>query len=248
MILLAVEEEAAEHRSLAHIYVAIDGEVGYVSVLTESKVLELNLTVGAVYIECQVFAFGICDSYIVDYYPVFIAVTLYGYLDTTVAAGSSLVQCNLGDASQCRCYYARFCSLVFASIFGCLHETGNFRELRVCTCWINTHTVECKAEFLLAVEGLHLCHLVGSFFSVNFIPVGEICRVECLLLQGTCLNELDAVEVTVLCYFYLHIALSSFIYSSIVLNVFVSRSCFTDGEGSTILLVAIVHDGNDVSG
>ena len=77
MILLAVEQEAAEHRGLAHIYIAIDSEVGYVSVLTESKVLELNLTIGAVYLECQVLALRICDSYIVDCYPVCIAVALY---------------------------------------------------------------------------------------------------------------------------------------------------------------------------
>ena len=76
MILLAVQQEAAEHRSLAHIYIAIDGEVGYVSVLTEVEVLELNLTVGAVYLECQILALGICDSYVVDCYPVCIAVTL----------------------------------------------------------------------------------------------------------------------------------------------------------------------------
>ena len=248
MILFAVEEEAAEHRSLAHIYVAIDGEVGNVSILTESEVFELNLTVGAVYFESQVLALRICDSYVVDCYPVCIAVTLYGYLDTTIAACSCLVQGNLGDASQWRCYYAWFCSLVFAGVLGCLHETGYFREFSVGTCWINAHAIECKAEFFLAVEGFHLYHLVGSLTAVDFIPVGEISRVESLLLKSACLNKFDAVEVTVLCYFNLHVALSCFIYSSVVLDVFIFRSSFTDGESSTIVLVAIVHDGNDVSG
>ena len=107
------------------------------------------------------------------------------------------MQGNLGDASQWRCYYARFCSLVFAGVLGCLHVTGNLWELGVGTCWINTHAIECKAEVFLAVEGLHLYHFVGSLTAVDFIPVGEIGRVESLLLQGTRLNELDAVEVTV---------------------------------------------------
>ena len=248
MILLAVEEEAAEHRSLAHIYVAIDGEVGNVCVLTEVEVLELNLAVGAVYFESQILTASCFDTYIVDYHPVFIAVALYRYLDATLAAGGSLVEGNLGDASQWRCYNVRFCCLVIARVFGCLHETCNLWELRVGTCWINAYTVECKAQVFLAVEGFHLYHFVCSFTVVDFFPVGEVCRVECLLLQGTCLNELDAVEVTVSCYFNLHVALIGFVYGSIVLDVFIFRRSFTDGESSTILLVAIVHDGNDVSG
>ena len=197
MILLAVEEEAAEHRSLAHIYVAIDGEVGNVCVLTEVEVLELNLAVGAVYFESQILTASCFDTYIVDYHPVFIAVALYRYLDTTLATCSCLVQGNLGDASQWRCYYARFCSLVFAGVLGCLHVTGNLWELRVGTCRVNAHAIECKAEVFLAVEGLHLYHLVGSLGTVDGLPVSEIGRVEGLLLQGTRLNELDTVEVTV---------------------------------------------------
>ena len=51
----AVEAESAEHWSFAHIYVSVDGEVGNVSVLVEGEVFELDLAVGAVYVECQIF-------------------------------------------------------------------------------------------------------------------------------------------------------------------------------------------------
>ena len=216
LIFFSVEAETSEHWSLAHIYIAIDSQVGNVSVLTESKVLKFDLTIGAVYVECQILTTCFCDRYVVDYYPVFIAVTFDRNLDTTFAAGSSLVQCNLGDVSQSRCYYVRFCSLVFASIFGCLHETGNFWELSVGTCWINTYTVECKAEFLLAVEGFHVYHFVCSFTSVDFFPVGEISRVESLFLNSTYLYYLYLIEVTGGCCYYFNIALSYFCRSGFV--------------------------------
>lgn len=55
LILGAVEAEATEHWGFAHIYVAVDGKVGDVCVLTESEVLQLDLAVGAVYFDSEVF-------------------------------------------------------------------------------------------------------------------------------------------------------------------------------------------------
>ena len=152
---------------------------------------------------------------------------------------------NLGDASQWRCYYARFCSLVFAGVFGSLHETGNFWELSVGTCWVNAHAIECKAEFLLAVEGLHLYHLVGSLGTVDGLPVGEIGRVESLFLDGTYVHYFNLIEVAATSGYYFNIALSYFCRSGFVVC---DICCRCNTTNSIIVIVRITCYSNYIFG
>ena len=109
LILGAVEAEATEHWGFAHIYVAVDGKVGDVCVLTESEVLQLDLAVGAVYFDSEVFTSLYGNALVVKNYPVFIAISLDGNFDTTVASSGCLVKGNLGDACERRGDCAWFC-------------------------------------------------------------------------------------------------------------------------------------------
>ena len=241
LVSLAVYCETAQHWSLAHIYITIDCEVSNVSVLTESKVLELNLTVGTVYVECQILTTCFYDRYVVDYYPVIIAVALYGYFDTTIAAGSSLVQCYLGDACQWRGYCAWFSCCVLVWILSCNHISSTVRELSLISRRVNTHSVECKGKCLLAVKGFEIYLYICSFCVVYFLPVGEVGSVECLLLNGTNLNHLYIIKVATTSCHNLNIALSHFCCSSFVVSCVFCCSYTTDG----IVVVAMATGYSD---
>ena len=198
----AVDIQRLEHWTVAQVDHAVEGEVGHVSVLVQSIVVELHLHIVLQRVgdsDGIGLTLGIRDSLVEEHSPFCRAGLTCSDGPATLTTRSSLVEDDLREILDRRDHSIRLIDLHFARKFGALHVASNrrIRELRVCTIGGDTDATEGEREILLTVKGRHrLCRRRFIVtLAVDRGPVSEICRIELFLLALVFLRDSDTTEI-----------------------------------------------------